>query len=698
MSRKHAALLALLVLILGLGSFTLPLASHTAPVAVARAQDSGVPIVVDDAHILDVARVEQAARKLQTLGVDVYVRTFPSFDARYGTLDAYVTDLVSRTPAWQGTNGQPKSNLLILAISLSERKTYIQYGSSWTPSIGANNRYLTIQTDYMNPRFRDGDYTGGFIAGLDQCYAVINNQLHPSATPAARPVDLSGLWTVLWFALLAGLAITLAAFAWKGAAILRRARAARQNALVAATQKQNQAATLVTTLQGETLQGLQLNLQALAERVPPDQLAELQAVYRTIEQAVTAAVMHYGSLAPFTPGDRQMSTTALQGVIQSYDQVIQELTAVQQSAANLDSQLVAILNAITHAGPAIDQAQTAIARAKEAVSTAAGQGFKTTEVAPAVATAEATASEARSVLAQRQYVQALKLATDASTTAQSAAQAAQELPQRKAQYAQQAAVLQARLDRLRQETLPPAQTTLTRVRSRYAPSAWQPIADACATAESALRDGAQALADGQAHASDERQEWTQALQCLDTAAHHLDTADQALATIPDLETRLATAEAQMPVKLEQASNQIAVAQRYLAEHADLNGVYQTRLQTAHAKLDEGGSVAQRQPTDVLAALALADAAYQEAALTLAAAQGEVAKREEERRRHDDWSGPRGPWPIFIGPLGHPDRHGSSPSLWGGSHGGGSTGWGGGGGGGGSTGWGGGGGGGGSTGW
>jgi hypothetical protein len=80
-----------------------------------------------------------------------------------------------------------KNNLVVVMISVAEHKTGIYYGSQWGTAL--DSAYLTIQTDSMNPRFRDGDLTGGMTAGLDALRQVIKNQLHPQSI-APRQIDL----------------------------------------------------------------------------------------------------------------------------------------------------------------------------------------------------------------------------------------------------------------------------------------------------------------------------------------------------------------------------------------------------------------------------------------------------------------------------------------------------------------------------
>ena len=693
MPRKHASTFLVVMLTLLLGLLVAPFAgAGVAQGAAARSLQlsaSGVPTIVDDAHILNGTAVQNEVQRLQSLGVDVYVRTFPSLDASYATLDDYVAALQTSTPAWQNPDGTRKSNLLILAVSVKERSTYIGYGAAWASSLGANNQYLTVQTDYMNPHFRDGDFTGGFVAGMDRCYALINAQLHPSS---AQPPNVGAAMKVLGYVALGVLGLLAIALAAIGMLVLRRSRIKKQNMTADALQKKTEAATLVMTLEGETLQGLQLHLETLKGKIPVDEMTALQAGYRTVDQAITSVVVRYGSLTPFAPGARGVSSAALERMIGAYDAIIKEMQAVQGQAADFENRLLEFMGALAQAGPAIEQAQHEVEQAKSAVTTAAGQGYKTAAVEAGVAQAEATMHEASVALDQQRYVQALALATDARTTAQRASHEATELPLKKEQFAQAAAALQARLDQIRSQALPQAHASLAQMRSHYAAPDWQAVKDNETQATAALQDSSRALSDGQAHAADDRQEWTEAFTSLDAAGQTLDSAGKLAAEITRIEAHLAAAESDLPAKMEHARGQIASVQSYLSAHS-LDGTYQTRLHEAQVKLDEGSGIAQQQRPDVLAALALAESSEQEADQVLADAQAEVKRREDEQRRPRN--GPTVFWPIFIGPIAGRQNEGSLGSRWGGGGGGGwgggGSGWGGGGGGGGSTGWGGGGG-------
>lgn len=118
--------------------------------------------VIDDANIFGnrTGEVETAAAKLMSKGADIRVRTILTYGT-FANLDQYEAQLEQRSPSWLGQNGDRKNNLIVLIISTQERQTGLYYGSIWDSILRSN--WLRIQTDIMNPLFRDGDYVTGTI-------------------------------------------------------------------------------------------------------------------------------------------------------------------------------------------------------------------------------------------------------------------------------------------------------------------------------------------------------------------------------------------------------------------------------------------------------------------------------------------------------------------------------------------------------
>lgn len=141
--------------------------------------------------------VASAANQLVSRGADVRVRIVSDI-GQEPTLDKFIDQIRKNCPSWQALDGGMKNNLIVLAVSLGNRKTGLYYGSQWSSVLGG--QWTSIQADEMNPRFRDGDFSGGVVAGLKRISvalsAPVGTASRNSTTHVYAATDLSGLWTV----------------------------------------------------------------------------------------------------------------------------------------------------------------------------------------------------------------------------------------------------------------------------------------------------------------------------------------------------------------------------------------------------------------------------------------------------------------------------------------------------------------------
>jgi uncharacterized membrane protein YgcG len=93
-----------------------------------------------------------------------------------GNLDQYEADLESNSPSGLGADGNRKNNLIVILICLEGGgQTGLFYGSYWESALGSS--WHSIQADVMNPRFREGDYAGGTVAGLEELERHIDSNV-----------------------------------------------------------------------------------------------------------------------------------------------------------------------------------------------------------------------------------------------------------------------------------------------------------------------------------------------------------------------------------------------------------------------------------------------------------------------------------------------------------------------------------------
>lgn len=208
--------------------------------------------VIDRASVIkqaDRARIEAASEPLVNEGADVHVVTTELGDA--SNLDAAVKGLIGSCPSWQSPEGAPKNTVLILAMAPTARKSGIFYGAGWAHAL--DDHWTRIMADEMNPRFRDHDFAGGFIAAEQHLRLRIQaaedeSQHETTIMNQQQAVDLSGvLATVQWFLLAGILALGFGFFfAMQNRKRVEKERlqAARQDAVLTRKQAAEQLASV----------------------------------------------------------------------------------------------------------------------------------------------------------------------------------------------------------------------------------------------------------------------------------------------------------------------------------------------------------------------------------------------------------------------------------------------------------------------
>lgn len=147
-----ATALAVTTVLLGAG------AGHAAP----PAEVDCAAIVVDNAGVVDERRVQRAAQPVIDQAADVRVVAFASVPG--GDLDEAVTKLQRSCGLWSAEDGTLNDNMIVLAVSVQDRRSGLYYGASWSEQLLSS--WPRIQARAMNPAFKEGDWTGGMVAGL----------------------------------------------------------------------------------------------------------------------------------------------------------------------------------------------------------------------------------------------------------------------------------------------------------------------------------------------------------------------------------------------------------------------------------------------------------------------------------------------------------------------------------------------------
>lgn len=182
--------------------------------------------------------VEKAVQGLISHGADIRVRALDRFTAP--TLELYERNMEQSCQSWQAPDGGRKNNLIVIAVAVQNRKSGIYYGSQWKPVL--DSQWPRIESQVMAPRFRDHDFAGGIAAALDEIGRLIERQASAPAGSVvidqSAPMDLSGLWWFLKWALILAFGGLAAVFILRRLTERRKERrlatAAQREAILAA--------------------------------------------------------------------------------------------------------------------------------------------------------------------------------------------------------------------------------------------------------------------------------------------------------------------------------------------------------------------------------------------------------------------------------------------------------------------------------
>jgi len=160
-------------------------------------------VVHDPRGELDPAVVGPAAtRAARALGADLHVRAETDVD---GGLDARMAQLEAQCPTWW-TGTDRASDLVVVMYSSTEREASVFYGPGQSAALEFRWEHAV---DEMGPRFADGAYSAGVVAGLEALVADAPVTYRPSSDPVSYADDdeasgsSAGVPAVVWLLLIA---------------------------------------------------------------------------------------------------------------------------------------------------------------------------------------------------------------------------------------------------------------------------------------------------------------------------------------------------------------------------------------------------------------------------------------------------------------------------------------------------------------
>ncbi|MDD5701871.1 MAG: TPM domain-containing protein, partial [Dehalococcoidales bacterium] len=610
---KRALLIPLVLAVMFLASFN------------AIAQGLCDQPVADEANVFNsrIGEVEAAARDLVNSGADVRVRTIPTYgDA--GNLDRYEAQLEQACPSWTDAGGDRKNNLIVILLALQERQTGIYYGSQWGPAL--DGRFTQIQTDIMNPRFSQGDFAGGIIAGMGEINRLVQAQISGQLQPQGTGASAGQIILIIFLVILVIAAIIAGLFLLRSRRKSRERRlAVRQKALLA---KQGAASKVNEMV--DAVQMLEIKVNATAQTVSPEDTAPLTEGLGRAKKLVDQGAQAYSELSHSAgdPENTQLGEAQLEVIGQEYQKVLGVLREADNEVRQVDTGVNTLQEAISSFDRRVDEARSEIDSALRKQEEAQNAGFRTSHPAGILTRARQSLDQAVSLSHSKKFLQATEKLNESRNMAGQAARTIDELPKKKLEAQTAIDEMTARIERT-EESVARGRSIFDRISSTYAESAWEPIMGNGTEAENRIDWAAESL--DSARAAAEQQDWYKSLKLTGQGNAWLDEADTFMHSIAALETNLETARRDTPGEIEAAQTDIAKAWEYINRYdEDIRESLEDDLRTAERKLYTAGEEARKEKADYLSAMRLAEEANDSADKILAQARTEHETAERMR--------------------------------------------------------------------
>lgn len=568
----------------------------------ASAQSPCEQLVVDEAGVFgaSIGRVEDAASELVKSGADVRIRAIRSFGAA-GNLDQFEKQVEAQCPSWRSPEGGRKNNLIVLMLSLDERKTGLYYGDQWEKALGAH--WIRIQTDLMNPRFRDGDFAGGFIDGLREVRRLVEEQTRPSLR---TPSGLASQWSTLRWLLLAAVVMAAGFFLYTLVVTSRREREKRRAAQQKARLAKQGAASRINDLL-EKVQLLEIKINAMATMVSTEDTQPLAEDLGGVRQLVGSAAQQYGDLA-HSAGDPErpdLSVAEYAATEEAYQKVLVTLREADGATNGIEQRLRFLEQAPSEIPVRLSEAGEAIKGSQHEMAAMRLQGFKTAHLEQSLGKARAALETAIQRHEKMQLGEALKCAEEAKGMASQALASARELPRQKQEAEGAIGALASRIGQTR-ATIAATRPVFEEISATYNESSWEPIRGNGTEATNRLDWSVQALEAARDSSTMQRQEWQTALELVGESNGWLDQADSLMRSVRALQASLAVARRDAPAEIAAAEADIARAWGYINTYdEDIRESLEDDLRGAQQLLDEAKIELAKDKPDYLRVVMLA---------------------------------------------------------------------------------------------
>ena len=581
--------------------------------------------VIDDANIFGnrTGEVEAAAAKLVSKGADLRVRTILTYGSA-ANLDQYEAQLEQQSPSWLGQNGDRKNNLIVLIISTQERQTGLYYGSLWDTILGGN--WLRIQTDIMNPLFRNGDYVAGTVQGLAEIQRLIENNGQTTA-PVQTSKGSSNWWIIpVVILVIIGLLVGLFIF-FNSRKSRARQLAMRQKAILA-----KQAAASGINQLIETTQMLEIKVNVISGQVVAGESTALREGLEKAKRLTDQSSQAYSELSHSAgdPENPRLGEAQLAVIEPEYQKILGNLREAKDAVKLVEDNLAVIQKAVSDFPNKVNEVNSAIEDSLSKQAELNKAGFKTSYPAELVAKGRESLEKAKSLVAEKQVVEGLKYLDAASDQIKQANQAVAELPQKKQEVEAAIPMLVSRIEKTK-ESINNGRTIFERISQGFAETTWESVRGNGTEAENRVNWALDAQKD--AGVEIEQQDWQHALDLVKKGNDWLNEADSLMKAIAELEVNLLAARRDAPSEISTAQTDIASAWDYINRYDDdIRESLEDDLRAAESKNNLAKEELNKPQPDYFKVLKAAREAHESADKILVQARGEHEMAERLRAK------------------------------------------------------------------
>lgn len=337
-------------------------------------------VVSDDTGRLDAGEINQAAARLEDMGVKPLV-VFSQGGRGFGADASGLGQAAAQQYGLSSAPGVLDPDLLAIVVILDSRQASIIYGDRLKSALeqrrGGGTLADQIRSDYLNPNLAGGDFTGAYVESINYAADQIDLFRNPPPTATPQPavvtqVSTEGigdalLWIFLGIVVVIGLAI-LGPVLWRNYK-RNQERATRIRTLrEQLAQARNVAADMITSLDfpAEPNEQIQYRFLALAlGRERPQQLAQLTAQYKMIYASMSDALARFDLLNERTFNTEEELTQGIaeyQWVQATYKNAGDFLQHLSTAGKEVEGQMAAAPGEIDAAKKAIAAATDELAR------------------------------------------------------------------------------------------------------------------------------------------------------------------------------------------------------------------------------------------------------------------------------------------------------------------------------------------------